>query len=86
MRTFPRAGAALCKEKIVRAMDGGILCIGNGFNDIQMLDAAALCVAVLEREGLRPALLPHADVLVSSVLDALDLLILPNRLRATLRG
>lgn len=67
-------------------MDGGILCIGNGFNDIQMLDAAALRVAVLEWEGLRPALLPHADVLVSSVLDALDLLILPNRLRATLRG
>ncbi|WP_312279150.1 ATPase P [Oscillibacter sp.] len=86
VQTFSQAGAALCKESIVRGMDGGILCIGNGFNDIQMFDAAALRVAVLEREGLCPALLSHADVLVSSPLDALDLLLKPNRLRATLRS
>mgnify|MGYP000915216258 FL=1 len=86
VQTFPRADAALCKEEIVRAMDGGILCVGNGFNDIPMFDAAALRVAVLEREGLCPALLSHADVLVTSPLDALDLLLHPNRLRATLRS
>lgn len=86
VRTFPQAGAALRKEAIVSAMGSGVLCIGNGFNDIRMFDAAALRIAVLEREGLCAALLSHADVLVSSPLDALDLLLQPNRLRATLRS
>lgn len=86
VRTFPRASAALHKEAIVRAMGGGVLCIGNGFNDIQMFDAAALRIAVLEQEGLCAALLSHADVLVFSPLDALDLLLRPNRLCATLRS
>ena len=86
VQTFPRAGAARCKEEIVRGLGGGVACVGNGFNDIQMFGAAALSIAVLEREGLCAALLSHADVLVSSPLDALDLLLRPQRLRATLRS
>lgn len=86
VETFPRAGAAQCKEEIVRGLSGGAVCVGNGFNDIQMFDAAALSIAVLEKEGLCAALLAHADVLVSSPLDALDLLLRPKRLCATLRS
>ena len=86
VRTFPRAGAARCKEEIVRSLGGGVFAVGNGLNDIQMFDAVDLAVAVLEREGLCAALLPHADVLVSSPEDALDLLLRPDRLRATLRS
>lgn len=86
VETFPRAGAAQCKEEIVRGLSGGAACVGNGFNDIQMFDAAALGIAVLEKEGLCAALLAHADVLVSSPLDALDLLLRPKRLCATLRS
>ncbi len=86
VETFPRAGAAQCKEEIVRGLSGGAACVGNGFNDIQMFDAAALSIAVLEKEGLCAALLAHADVLVSSPLDALDLLLRPKRLCATLRS
>lgn len=86
VRTFPRAGAAMCKAQIVRELGGGVCAVGNGFNDIQMFDTAELAVAVLEKEGMCAALLAHADVLVPSPEDALDLLLRPDRLRATLRN
>ena len=86
VRTFPREGAAGCKEEIVKGLEGGVACLGNGFNDIQMFDAARLSIAVLEQEGMRAALLGHASVLVNSIQDGLDLLLKPDRLRATLRS
>lgn len=85
VQTFPRANAAACKEKIVSGMTGGICCIGNGYNDMKMFAAAALRIAVLGKEGFYPGLLPLSDVLVSTPEDALDLLLKPDRLRATLR-
>ena len=86
VKTFPRAGAAACKLEIVRALGPGVCAVGNGFNDIEMCRAADLSIAVLEREGLCAALLPHVDVLVAAPEDALDLLLRENRLRATLRS
>lgn len=86
VKTFPREGAAVCKEAIVRELGSGVCAVGNGFNDIQMFDAAELAVAVLGREGMCAQLLSHADVLVTSPEDALDLLLKTNRLRATLRN
>lgn len=86
VKTFPREGASKCKEEIVKGLLGGAVCFGNGFNDIQMFDAASLAVAVLEEEGMCAALLAHADVVVHSVADGLDLLLKPNRLKATLRS
>ena len=85
VRTFPREGAAAYKETIVRELGQGCACFGNGFNDIRMFDAADLSVAVLEGEGLCAALLSHADVLVRSAAEGLDLLLIPDHLRATLR-
>ena len=41
VKTFPRAGAAACKEEIVRALGEGVCAVGNGLNDIPMCDAAA---------------------------------------------
>ena len=86
VRTFPREGAAECKAEIVRELQGGTVAVGNGFNDIQMFDEADLSVAVLGKEGICASLLQHADVLVTSPADAMDLLLYPNRLRATLRS
>jgi len=83
--TLRRDGAAGCKEEIVRGLEGGVACLGNGFNDIQMFDAARLSIAVLEREGMCAALLGHAAVVVRSIEDGLDLLLKPDRLRGGLR-
>ncbi len=88
MLTFPYASAGPCKAEIVQDLvrRGKVCAIGNGFNDIPMFEAADFSVAVLEGEGLYAGLLEHADVLVRDAADALDLLLRPNRLRATLRN
>lgn len=59
--------------------------IGNGANDAQMLEAAALGIAVVGREGAAAAAVRAADVVCGSVLDALDLLLDSRALVATLR-
>ena len=86
--TFPHAGAGACKEEIVLGLrkNAKVCAVGNGFNDVQMMDAADFAVAVLDAEGMYAGLLPHADVLVRSAGEALDLFLKPDRLRATLRN
>ena len=73
-------------EQQCRELGEGVCAVGNGFNDIQMFDAAELAIAVMEKESVCAGLLPHADVLVAAPEDALDLLLKPDRLRATLRN
>ena len=59
--------------------------IGNGRNDSLMLKKAALGIAVVQTEGAATAALMAADLVTPGVIDALDLLLYPDRLRATLR-
>jgi P-type E1-E2 ATPase len=59
--------------------------IGNGANDALMLKEAALGIAVVGPEGASVTVLHSADVVTRSILDALDLLLNPRRLIATLR-
>ena len=74
------------KLEYVRALDADrVVAIGNGRNDRAMIEAAALGIAVIQAEGTAVETLLAADVVVSSVLDALDLLAAPLRLVATLR-
>lgn len=63
-----------------------VVAIGNGQNDVLMLRAAALGIAVNGREGMAVAALQAADLYVPDINDALDLLLYPDRLRATLRA
>ena len=83
--TFPTTEVGRIKADEARKMAGGVIAIGNGFNDIQMSDAADLSICVIGREGCCGALLAHTDVVVTSIEDALDLLLKSGRLRATLR-
>lgn len=64
---------------------GGVVAMGNGRNDVAMLHTAALAIAVLGPEGAAGELLQAAHVVVRDVNDALDLLLHPLRLAATLR-
>ncbi len=59
--------------------------IGNGFNDRLVLEHAALSIAVIGGEGCCVQALQKADIVVKDILDALDLLIKPLRIVATLR-
>jgi soluble P-type ATPase len=59
--------------------------VGNGANDVLVLEAAAVGFAVLGPEGTSAAALRSADVVCASAADALDLLLDPKALSATLR-
>jgi len=62
-----------------------VVALGNGGNDVGMLAAAAIGIAVLGTEGLNVEALQAADVVAGSIFDALDLLLKPKRLIATMR-
>jgi P-type E1-E2 ATPase len=62
-----------------------VVAIGNGANDAMMLRQAALSIAVLGGEGLATPCLTAADVIAPGMVTALDLLLYPRRLIATLR-
>ncbi len=72
------------KARVAGSGDG-IVAIGNGRNDVAMLRRAALGIAVVGPEGAAAPLLGVADVVVTRIEDALDLLVDPRRLVATLR-
>lgn len=83
-----QAGTSEVEQKAayVRQLGAGtVAAVGNGANDVGMLAEAGLAVAVLGPEGLAAGALARADVLVRSPQDALDLLVHPKRLAATLR-
>jgi soluble P-type ATPase len=60
--------------------------VGNGRNDVLMLKAAALGIAIIGPEGAAKEALLAADLVFSSIDEALDSLLNPARLLATLRG
>ncbi len=62
-----------------------VMAIGNGANDALMLQEAALGVAVIGPEGTAVPAIMAADIVVPNICDALDLLLKPARLVATLR-
>lgn len=74
------------KETFVRRRSReGVVAIGNGANDMRMLKAAALGIAVLGPEGMDPRLIAAARIVVRRIEDALDLLADSRRIVATLR-
>ena len=87
IQTFPNENALPAKMAVVEELGlDACAAIGNGRNDKLMLRASALAVAVIEQEGMCGRLLNEADVCTRSIEDALDLLLYPVRLVATLRG
>jgi soluble P-type ATPase len=66
-----------------------VACFGNGNNDRLHLkvvkEAGGLAVAVDNGEGCALEAIPNANVFVVGAANALDLLLEPTRLRATLR-
>jgi soluble P-type ATPase len=58
--------------------------IGNGVDDISMIEEAGLGICVISKEGTAGEMIQKADVVVSNILDALDFLLKPLRHRATL--
>ncbi len=81
----PEGQTAAKAEHVRRLGPAEVVAIGNGANDAQMLEVAALGIAVVGPEGAAGATVRAADVVVTDVLAAFDLLLRPRRLVATLR-
>lgn len=62
-----------------------VAAIGNGANDAAMFREAALGILVIGEEGCATSALKEADVVVTDVVRALEMLLKPSRLVATLR-
>lgn len=60
--------------------------IGNGRNDALMLAASALGIAVILGEGASMVSLNAADIVCTNIVSALEMLMHPLRLTATLRS
>lgn len=79
-------GHTIQKEKYVINLGADkVVAFGNGNNDALMLMAARLGIAVCLREGCSKKAIEASQILVKSPTDAIDLLLLPKRLIATLR-
>ena len=59
--------------------------VGAGRNDALMVKEAALGIAIIGPEGVSTKTLEGAEVVCLNILDALDLLLSPQRLAATLQ-
>lgn len=78
---------AEAKRDFVQSLSAAhVVAIGNGRNDRMMLEAAALGIAVCGAEGAAAQALQVGDIVVGRIVDALDLLLHPKRLMATLRA
>jgi P-type E1-E2 ATPase len=87
VRILPQAGQNHAKMAFVAQLGRGeTACIGNGRNDRLMLQAAALGIAVIGPEGAATDAITASDVVAPSIQAALDLLLNPLRLVATLRS
>lgn len=74
------------KDFLHRFAASDVAAIGNGVNDFSMLEEAGLSIIIIGPEGCSVKSLIQADIAVNHINDALDLLLHPMRIRATLRS
>lgn len=62
------------------------MAVGNGRNDMLMLEAAVVGVAVVQGEGAHTKALLSADMVCSNILDVFRFFSVPDSLKASLRN
>ena len=77
----------LSKLEILDILDRTHCCaIGNGRNDVLMCASSELSICIMGEEGCYSHLINETHITVKSIENALELLLKPKRLIATLRG
>lgn len=77
----------LLKLEFIRSLGStSVAALGNGRNDMLMLQEAALGIGLIQAEGANMKALASADLVCTDIVDALGLLLKPNRLIATMRN
>ncbi len=75
----------LKQQYVMRLGADTVASLGNGNNDIGMLETSRIGIVVCLKEGCSVAAMKAAQIAVRSPIDAIDLFFFPNRLIATLR-
>ena len=73
------------KDAAMKLVPETCVSIGNGLIDLELMKVVKLGIVTLQAEGVHVQTLLNCDIVVPSILDALDLLIDPSTLIATLR-
>ena len=73
-------------ELVRRLGEKSTVCIGNGANDVAMLRESGLGICVVGPEGASAEAMSSCDLVIADIKAALDLLLKPERLIATLRS
>jgi len=82
---FAEGDVSVRKLDLLRQLGANrTVAIGNGRDDVLMIEEAALGICVISREGTAAETIQKADAVVSNILDALDFLLKPLRQKATL--
>ncbi|MBW2174572.1 MAG: ATPase P [Deltaproteobacteria bacterium] len=61
------------------------VCVGNGNIDVEMFKVAKLSICTVQAEGAATKAVLHADIVVTHISHALEVLLDPDKLIATLR-
>ena len=86
LRRIEEAGEREQKARLAKEKgEGRSVCVGNGSNDVSMLKESAIGICIVGREGASSEAMMAADLVVSSINDALELLLKPHRMKASLR-
>ncbi|MGZ5051680.1 MAG: HAD family hydrolase [Methylobacter sp.] len=80
----PETQAESKLDFITRLGPHTVIAIGNGRNDAQMLRAAAIGIALIQKEGAAQEAVFNADIVSTNILDALELINNQDRLIRTL--
>jgi len=84
--TIEEARESEQKARLVREKGEEVtVCVGNGSNDVSMLKESAIGICIVGREGASSEAMMAADLVVPSINDALELLLKPHRMKASLR-
>ena len=87
LHILPHDRQAQAKRDYIRRLGAKqTVSIGNGRNDALMLAESAVGIALIQAEGAFGGALTAADVVCTDILAALDLVLHPLRLTATLRS
>ncbi len=80
------AGEGEQKARLVKEKgEDRTVCMGNGSNDVSMLKESAVGICIVGREGASSEAMLASDLVIPHINDALDLLLKPHRMKASLR-
>lgn len=86
IRKIDRGGEPAQKLEIVKGLGAkSTVSIGNGANDVSILRESGLGICVVGPEGAAAEAVAAGDLVVADINTALDLLLNPDRIVATLR-